>query len=66
MISFLQYLEEFIRIAVDTIPISPLAMKKEWEAIYGGILIVLGIVLLMKILQCFQEQEILLLDLHRY
>ncbi|OES45626.1 DUF421 domain-containing protein [Domibacillus iocasae] len=40
--------EAVMRIAVGTIIIGPLALKTEWEAIYGGTLFIIGIVLLMK------------------
>lgn len=41
--------EAVMRIAVGTIVIGPLTLKTEWEAIYGGALLILGIVLLMKL-----------------
>jgi uncharacterized membrane protein YcaP (DUF421 family) len=47
--------EAVLRIAVGTILVSPLQMKKEWEALYGGMLLVIGIVLVMKILQWFPK-----------
>jgi uncharacterized membrane protein YcaP (DUF421 family) len=40
--------EAVMRIAIGTILIQPLGMKKEWEAIYGGILLIIGIVILAK------------------
>ena len=40
--------EAVMRIAVGTIVIGPLTLKTEWEAIYGGALLVIGIVFLMK------------------
>ncbi|WP_409303899.1 DUF421 domain-containing protein [Peribacillus sp. SCS-155] len=43
--------EAVVRIAVGTVLISPLAMKKEWEAIYGGALLIIGLILLTKIMQ---------------
>ena len=41
--------EAVMRIAVGTIVIGPLTLKTEWEAIYGGALLVIGIVFLMKL-----------------
>ncbi|WP_409305017.1 DUF421 domain-containing protein [Peribacillus sp. SCS-155] len=37
--------EAVLRISVGTVIISPLAMKKEWGALYGGALLILGILL---------------------
>ncbi len=47
--------EAVMRIAIGTILIQPLAMKKEWEALYGGTLLVIGIVLSMKVMQWFPK-----------
>ena len=37
-----------IKSPISTCPLGPLALKTEWEAIYGGTLFVVGIILLMK------------------
>lgn len=42
--------EAVMRISIGTILIQPLGLKNEWEAIYGGTLLIIGIVLLTKMM----------------
>jgi uncharacterized membrane protein YcaP (DUF421 family) len=41
--------EAVMRIAIGTVLIQPLGLKNEWEAIYGGVLLIVGIVFLAKL-----------------
>lgn len=43
--------EAVMRIAIGTVLIQPLGLKNEWEAIYGGVLLIIGIVFLAKLQQ---------------
>jgi uncharacterized membrane protein YcaP (DUF421 family) len=43
--------EAVMRIAIGTVLIQPLGMKNEWEAIYGGLLLIIGIVIISKMMQ---------------
>jgi uncharacterized membrane protein YcaP (DUF421 family) len=43
--------EAVIRIAIGTVLIQPLGMKNEWEAIYGGTLLIISIVIIAKMMQ---------------
>jgi uncharacterized membrane protein YcaP (DUF421 family) len=43
--------EAVLRIAIGTVLIQPLGLKNEWEAIYGGALLIIGIVLITKMMQ---------------
>ncbi|MEH7749204.1 YetF domain-containing protein, partial [Neobacillus drentensis] len=41
--------EAVLRISIGAVLIQPLALKNEWEAIYAGSLLIIGVVLLAKI-----------------
>lgn len=41
--------EAVLRISIGAVLIQPLALRDEWEALYGGTLLIIGIVLLAKI-----------------
>jgi len=41
--------EAVLRISIGAVLIQPLALRKEWEAIYAGTLLIIGVVLLAKI-----------------
>lgn len=41
--------EAVLRISIGAVLIQPLALKNEWEAIYAGTLLIIGIVILAKI-----------------
>ena len=41
--------EAVLRISIGAVLIQPLALKNEWEAMYAGTLLIIGIVLLAKI-----------------
>lgn len=51
-----------MRIAVGTIVIGHLTLKTEWEAIYGGALHIIGIVLLMKMQIWFPKSRELFIE----
>jgi len=53
--------EAVMRIAVGSLVIGPLTLKTEWEAIYGGTLFVVGIILLMKMQIWFPKLRELLM-----
>lgn len=38
-----------MRISIGEVLIQPLALRQEWEAIYAGTLLIIGVVLLAKI-----------------
>ena len=44
-----QFREAVLRISIGAVLIQPLALKNEWEAMYAGTLLIIGIVLLAKI-----------------
>ncbi|MCM3789519.1 hypothetical protein M3221_14020 [Domibacillus indicus] len=54
-----------MRIAAGTAIIRPVALKTEWQALYGGTLFVIGIVLLMKIQMWFPKSRELLIFNYR-
>ncbi|PLR89827.1 DUF421 domain-containing protein [Bacillus sp. T33-2] len=43
--------ETVLRISVGTVIITPLAMKKEWGALYGGALLIIGIIIFTWVMQ---------------
>ncbi|WP_180954533.1 DUF421 domain-containing protein [Bacillus sp. V5-8f] len=53
--------ETVLRISVGTVIITPLAMKKEWGALYGGALLILGILLFTWIMQKYPRARNLII-----
>ncbi len=41
--------EAVLRISIGAVLIQPLALKKEWQAVYAGTLLIIGVVLLAKV-----------------
>ncbi|KAA9023576.1 DUF421 domain-containing protein [Niallia endozanthoxylica] len=41
--------EAVLRMSIGAIPVQPLAWRDEWEALYGGTLLIIGIILLSNI-----------------